>query len=114
MCQCGLRYSSCGTCGHKGCPHDTSIIEGSVGVCSRSISCGFKKGRGTTPAFCAVVVYCGVPSEHETGTCMVTVHYGDNEDTCMVYQTAYPPHGNCKSVMEPPIMANRARGRCGL
>ena len=50
--------------------------------------------------------YCGGPSEHETGTCIITMQYGDEEDSCMVFQAGYPPQGNCTSLVEALIMAN--------
>ena len=42
-------------------------------------------------------------SEHETGTCTVTIQYGDEDDACLA---ECPPQGNCKSVIEGLIMAN--------
>ena len=49
---------------------------------------------------------CGAPSEQETGTCIVTMQHGDEEESCMVYQAEYPPQGNFLSVIEALIMAN--------
>ena len=46
--------------------------------------------------------YCGAYGERETGTCMITMQYGDKDDTCMVDQAEYPAQGNCKA----PIMAS--------
>ena len=43
-----------------------------------------------------------VYGERETGTCMITMQYGDKDDTCMVGQAEYPAQGNCKA----PIMAS--------
>ena len=34
------------------------------------------------------------------------MRYGDESDTCVIYQAGYPPQGNCKSVIEYLIMAN--------
>ena len=34
------------------------------------------------------------------------MQYGDKDDTCMVGQAEYPAQGNCKSVIEAPIMAS--------
>ena len=52
---------------------------------------------------------CGAPSEHEIGTCPVTVQYGDEEQTCVVYQAEFPPQANCMSVIEALIMTNNVR-----
>ena len=49
--------------------------------------------------------YRGAPSEHETGTCIVTMQHGDEQESCMVYQAEYPPQGNCRSVIQALIMA---------
>ena len=49
---------------------------------------------------------CGASGERETGTCMISMQYGDKDDTCMVDQVEYPAQGNCKSVIEAPIMAS--------
>ena len=44
--------------------------------------------------------------EHETGPCIITTQYGDEEESCMVHQAEYPPKGNCKSVIEALLVAN--------
>ena len=51
-------------------------------------------------------MHTGAPSEHEAGTCIVTIQYGDEDDACMVYLAECPPQGNFKSVIEALIMAN--------
>ena len=51
--------------------------------------------------------YRGAPSEHETGTCLVTMQNGEEEEACMVHQAEYPPQANCNSVVGPLIMANK-------
>ena len=37
------------------------------------------------------------------------MHYGDEDEMCMVYLADYPPQGNCKSVIEAFVMANNVR-----
>ena len=37
------------------------------------------------------------------------LHYGDKEETCVVFQAEHPPQRNCKSVIETLIMANTVR-----
>ena len=49
--------------------------------------------------------YCGAPGEHESDNCIITMQYGDEEDSCMVFQAGYPLQGNCMSVVEALIMA---------
>ena len=39
-------------------------------------------------------------------TCTATMQYGDEQESCMVYQADYAPQGNCKSVTEALIMVN--------
>ena len=51
-------------------------------------------------------VHCGAPSEREIGSCIVTMQHGDDEEVCFVYWAEYPPHGNCKAVLEALIVAN--------
>ena len=36
----------------------------------------------------------GRSSDHECGSFVVTIHYGDDIETGMVFQTGYPPQGN--------------------
>ena len=50
--------------------------------------------------------YCGASGERETGTCMITMQYGDKDDTCMVGQAEYMAQGTCKSVIEAPTMVS--------
>ena len=52
---------------------------------------------------------CGVPREHKTGTCIVTMQCDDEEQSCVVYQAEYPPQGNWNSVIETTIMASHVR-----
>ena len=59
--------------------------------------------KSRTRCCCA---YCGAPGEHETGSCTVTMQYGDEKESRMLYQAEYPPHGNCMSVIEALLMAN--------
>ena len=54
--------------------------------------------------------YCGAPSEHEIGSCIVTKQNGDEEESCMVYQAEYPPQENCESVVEVLLMPNSVHG----
>ena len=63
------------------------------------------KGSQMSRARCSCV-HCGASSEHEMGSCIVTMQHGDDEEVCVVYQAEYPPQGNCKSVVEALIMAN--------
>ena len=63
------------------------------------------KGSQMSRARCSCV-YCGASSEHEMGSCIVTVQDGNDEEVYVVYQAEYPPQGNCKSVIEALIMAN--------
>ena len=44
--------------------------------------------KSRTRCCCA---YCGAPSEHETGTCIVTLQYCDEEESCTVCQAEYKP-----------------------
>ena len=53
--------------------------------------------------------YRGAHNEHDTGTCIVTVQYGDEDEMCMVYLADYPPQGNCKSVIDAKVLANNVR-----
>ena len=62
-----------------------------------------KSHEARTRCCCAC---CGARSEHQTGTCIVIMQYGDKEGTCTVHQAEHPPQGNCKSVIEAQIMAN--------
>ena len=64
-------------------------------------SSGSHKAR--TKCCCA---HCGASSEHEAGTCTVTMQYGDEEETCVVCQAEYPRR-ETKSVMEALIMCTR-------
>ena len=64
-----------------------------------------KSHKTRTGCCCA---FCGAPREHETGTSIVTMQYGDEDETCMVYQAAYPQEETCMSVMKALIMANYA------
>ena len=50
--------------------------------------------------------YCCAPSEHETGTCIVSMQFGQEEESCMVYQAECPPWGSSKSVKGALSMAN--------
>ena len=52
----------------------------------------------TMPAPGVVARTAVAPSEPETGT--ITMQYGDEDETCMVYQAEYPPQGNRKSLIE--------------
>ena len=52
---------------------------------------------------------CGATSEHETGTCIVTMLCHE-EETCMVCNAGCPPQGNCKSVIEALKMASNWHG----
>ena len=38
------------------------------------------------------VAHAAVPSEHDTDTCVV-MQYGDEDETCKVFQAEYPPPG---------------------
>ena len=53
--------------------------------------------------------YCGASSEHEMGSCILTMQHGDDEEICLVHQAACPARGNCKSVIEALLMANNVR-----
>ena len=57
--------------------------------------------KARTECCCA---YCGAPSEHDNGTCRDTTQYGDEEETCVVWQAGYPPQRNC-TVIEALIVA---------
>ena len=63
------------------------------------------KGSQMSRARCSCV-HCGASNEHEIGSCIVTTQHGDDEEVCVVYQAEYPPHGNCKAVLEALILAN--------
>ena len=52
--------------------------------------------------------YCGALSEHETGTCIVTMQYGDEERMRVAYQAEYPSQEKGTSVIVAFIMANNA------
>ena len=43
-----------------------------------------KSPKARTWCCCA---YSDAPCEHETGTCIVTIQYGDEDETCLVYQS---------------------------
>ena len=87
--QCGVRPASYRTCGHQGCPHDSLLLQ-EVNLCPQTISWFptrkrelAKSHKACTRCCCA---HCGAPSEHESGTCIVTMQYDEEDETCLVYQ----------------------------
>ena len=73
------------------------------GFMSKDDSMFVRSHNSRTRSCCA---YCGAPSEHESGNYSITMQYGDEEDSCMVFQAGYPLQGNCMSVVKALIAAN--------
>ena len=57
---------------------------GSVDFCLKTTSGIFSmRKRGSKgPHKMRCYAYCGAPSEHDIGTCTVTMQYGDEQETC--------------------------------
>ena len=51
-------------------------------------------------------VFCSEACANVSGSCLVTLQMGDRGDSCVVFQAACPPHGDCKSVLETLVMAS--------
>ena len=70
---------------------------------------GIAKGPHKARTKCRTVLTEVLPVSTGAGTCIGTMRYGDESDTCVIYQAGYPPQGNCKSVMEDLITANKVQ-----
>ena len=85
-----------------------------VGYAKQVVGRAGTKGALTILYRCKSVGFCEITQIQHPGVLSVSkklalswspMRYGDEEETCMVYQVEYPPQGNCKSVVEAFFIA---------